>query len=103
MSNVQFKHNPQTSAPKIGGSYSCLTDQQQFAIIGCDTDNSKDFLKRTEAAAEFLYKNYIISFTTSGLNHFACRTQVAIIDINSKEILELTHTVEEAIEYVNSL
>ena len=103
MSDVQFKHTLETSAPKIGGSYSSLTDRQQFSIIGCDTDNIRDLCKRTEAAAEFLYKNYIISFTTSGLNHFACRTEVAVIDINSKEILEFTHTVEEAIEYVNSL
>lgn len=103
MSDPQFKHTPETSAPNIGGSYSSLTDRQQFAIYGCDTDNSKDFLRRTEAAAEFLYKNYIISFTTSGLNHFACRTEVAVRDPNSKEILESTRTVEEAIEYVNSL
>lgn len=99
----QFKHSDLTSCGRIGGSYSSLTDPQQFAIIGVDVDNKKDYLKRTEASAEFVYRDYIISFSTSGLNHFACRTEVAVIDKVDKEIKNLTRTVEEAISWVNDL
>lgn len=83
----QFKHSIHTMAPSVGGEYSSLTDPQQFAIYGMDHDNKKDYLRRTEATAEFLYKNYIISFSTNGLNHFACRTEVAVFEIPSKDII----------------
>lgn len=62
-----------------------------------------------EAAAQFIYKDYQISFSTMGALHGACRNHVVIYgfdcekkDFTIKVNMECS-TVEEAIEYINNL
>jgi len=53
-----------------------------------------------EAAGQFMYKGYKISFSTLGYKGGACPTRVAVFDKNNNYVNE-THTVQDAIEYIH--
>ena len=63
-----------------------------------------------DACAQFIYKGYMVSFSTMGLSRGACQTEVAVFakkdaddkDYNLHVKMDL-HTVEEAIEFINEL
>lgn len=94
--SYSFQHTKDTISPAASGEYSALNDVQNFAIVSLDHEDKKNFLKRTEAQATFKFLDYVISMSTSGLNHGACRSQVVVFDL-IYEIVYLCDTVEEAI------
>lgn len=83
----------------VGGTYSALTSPQGFSIVGCDIDNREDYMSRVEAAASFVYGEFVISMTTSGLNHGACLSKVLVLDKEGNTKYE-ADSVEEACGWV---
>jgi hypothetical protein len=83
------------------GNYDAFTDSQGFTIVDLNTSGD-NYCHRAEANAAFVYKDHLISMSTSGLNHGACRTKIAIFDKN-RDLVTETDTVEEAIEYLNQM
>ncbi len=80
-----------------------ITDMLQyrgFQILG---DASQHF-QPLDAICQFKYKEHLISISTAGLSKGACQTEVAVFSGKDYEKeLTRTHTVEEAIEFVNKL
>jgi hypothetical protein len=103
--NMKNLESCKIKSPVLNGEYTPKLVIQKFIIIGTDFDNKNDYLKRTEAQAAFMYKEYMISMTTSGLNHGSCLTEISISkyikDSLYTEIVSLCHTVEEAINWID--
>lgn len=75
-----------------------LNQTQGFTILGCDINNEKDYNKRIEACAQFALGDYIISFSTAGLNKSACISKVLVLDKELNTKFE-ANTVEEACDW----
>lgn len=69
-----------------------------------------DIKGNVDACAQFIYKGYMISFSTWGLSKGACQSHVHVYEKAypeeadySKHVKTDLHTVEEAIELINEL
>lgn len=57
-----------------------------------------------DAICQFEYKDHQISVSTAGLSKGACQNEVFVFGGENRDIeLKRTHTVQEAIEYVDGL
>lgn len=74
---------------------------REFDII---SDVQQGF-KQIDAICQFLYKGFQISISTAGRSQGACQTPVCIFTGNEYQDVfkDGLRTVEEAIEYINSL
>jgi hypothetical protein len=73
---------------------------RDFHIIG---DANQQF-KPLDAIAQFKYKEYMISMSTSGLSAGACQSEVQVFDRHENIVHRPGfHTVEEAIDFINTL
>lgn len=101
-----MQHTQDTKAVSINGSYTPKNAQQGFCIVSTDTDDKKNYLSRTEANASFMYNGFMISMSTSGLNHGACLSEVLVMEYkensNYADTVHTCHSVEDAIKWVNN-
>lgn len=72
---------------------------RHFQIYSDPTEGCKPI----DAIAQFLYKGYLVSMSKAGISKGACQTEVAVFDKDCETIIEKTHTVEEAIVYIDNL
>lgn len=61
--------------------------------------------KPIDAIFQFFYKDYQISVSTAGMSQGACHTPICIFDRKNtfKVVKDGFNTVEEAIDWINSL
>jgi len=81
-------------------STNAFENNQNYTIV-----NHSGFV---EAAGQFIYKGFKISFSTMGYNGGCCSTKVAVFDNNGNDVFDKNgnfqdfDTVEDAIEFLNS-
>lgn len=75
-----------------------------YQIVGCNVKND-EYHKLAEACGMFVYKNHLISFSTSGLNSGGLLSKVLIGRYDNENYIDTFHevnTVEQAIEWINT-
>jgi hypothetical protein len=75
-----------------------------YQIVGCNIKND-EYHKLAEACGMFVYKNHLISFSTSGLNSGGLLSKVLIGRYDNENYLDTFHevnTVEQAIDWINT-
>ena len=79
------------------------TDQYTFRGFHILSDAMEQY-RPLDAICQFEYKNHQISISTAGRSKGACQNEIFVFAGENRETeVKRTHTVQEAIEYIDSL